>query len=124
MAEKILIVDDELFIRRLLSEILKKGGYEIIGEAVDGKEAIEKYRSLKPDLVTMDILMPKRDGIGGIEAVREIIKEDKEAKILMVSALGQYSLVVESIEAGAKDFVTKPFYSARVLEAVKRVLKK
>jgi len=124
MAEKILIVDDEIFVRKLLSEILKKGGYEIVGEAKDGKEGIEKYRSLKPDLVTMDILMPKRDGIGGIEAVRNIVKEDKDAKILMVSALGQYSLVVESIEAGARDFVTKPFYSARVLEAVKRILNK
>ena len=124
MAEKILIVDDEIFVRKLLSEILKKGGYEIVDEAKDGKEGIEKYRSLKPDLVTMDILMPKRDGIGGIEAVRNIVKEDKDAKILMVSALGQYSLVVESIEAGARDFVTKPFYSARVLEAVKRILNK
>ncbi len=119
---RVLIADDALFMRKMLSDILKKEGIEICGEAENGKDAVEKYQQLKPDLVTMDIVMPKIEEIDGIGAVREIMKTDPQAKIIMVSAMGQHSLVVEAIQAGAKDFVTKPFQPSRVVEAVKRVL--
>jgi two-component system, chemotaxis family, chemotaxis protein CheY len=119
---KVLVVDDALFMRRMLSDILKKEGIEIVGEAENGKDAIMKYQQLKPDLCTMDIVMPKIEEIDGIGAVKEIIKIDPQAKIIMVSAMGQHSLVVEAIQAGAKDFVTKPFQPSRVIEAVKRAL--
>jgi two-component system, chemotaxis family, chemotaxis protein CheY len=119
---RVLVVDDALFMRRMLSDILKKEGVEICGEAENGKDAIEKYQQLKPDLVTMDIVMPKVEEIDGIAAVKEIMKLDAQAKIIMVSAMGQHSLVVEAIQAGAKDFVTKPFQPSRVVEALKRVL--
>ena len=119
---KVLIVDDALFMRRMLSDILKKEGIEVCGEAENGKEAIDKFQQLKPDLITMDIVMPKMDEIDGVAAVREIMKLDPQAKIIMVSAMGQHSLVVEAIQAGAKDFVTKPFQPSRVIEAIKRVL--
>jgi len=118
----VLVVDDALFMRRMLSDILKKEGIEICGEAENGKEAVDKYQQLKPDLVTMDIVMPKIEEIDGIGAVKEIMKVDPQAKIIMVSAMGQHSLVVEAIQAGAKDFVTKPFQPSRVVEAVKRAL--
>jgi len=119
---RVLVVDDALFMRRMLSDILKKEGVEICGEAENGKDAIQKYQELKPDLCTMDIVMPKIEEIDGIGAVKEIIKIDPQAKIIMVSAMGQHSLVVEAIQAGAKDFVTKPFQPSRVIEAVKRAL--
>jgi two-component system chemotaxis response regulator CheY len=119
---KVLVVDDALFMRRMLSDILKKEGIEVCGEAENGKDAIQKYQLLKPDLVTMDIVMPKIEEIDGIGAVKEIVKVDPQAKIIMVSAMGQHSLVVEAIQAGAKDFVTKPFQPSRVIEAVKRAL--
>jgi two-component system chemotaxis response regulator CheY len=119
---RVLVVDDALFMRRMLSDILKKEGIEICGEAENGKDAIDKYQQLKPDLVTMDIVMPKIEEIDGIGAVKEIVKIDPQAKIIMVSAMGQHSLVVEAIQAGAKDFVTKPFQPSRVVEAVKRAL--
>ena len=96
---KVLVVDDALFMRRMLSDILKKEGIEICGEAENGKDAIEKYAQLKPDLVTMDIVMPKIEEIDGIGAVKEIVKNDANAKIIMVSAMGQHSLVVEAIQA-------------------------
>lgn len=119
---KILIVDDALFMRKMLSDIINKEGFEICGEAENGKEAIDKYQQLQPDLVTMDIVMPKIDDIDGIKAVKEIIKINPQAKVVMVSAMGQHSLVVEAIQAGAKDFVTKPFQPSRVIEALRRVL--
>ena len=122
MAVRVLIVDDALFMRRMLADILKKEGFEICGEAENGKESVNKYQDLKPDLVTMDIVMPKMEEIDGVAAVKEIIKIDPRARIIMVSAMGQHSLVVEAIQAGAKDFVTKPFQPSRVIEAVKRVL--
>ena len=106
----------------MLADILKKEGFEICGEAENGKESVNKYQDLKPDLVTMDIVMPKMEEIDGVAAVKEIIKIDPRARIIMVSAMGQHSLVVEAIQAGAKDFVTKPFQPSRVIEAVKRVL--
>ena len=119
---RVLVVDDALFMRKMLSDILKNEGIEVCGEAENGKEAVDKYKELKPDLVTMDIVMPKMEEIDGVSAVREIMKIEPQAKIIMVSAMGQHSLVVEAIQAGAKDFVTKPFQPSRVIEAIKRVL--
>jgi two-component system chemotaxis response regulator CheY len=115
----VLVCDDAIFMRTMISDILSQAGFEVVGEAESGIQAVAKYRELKPDLVTMDIVMPD---MGGIEAVREICKADPEAKILMCSAMGQQALVVEAIQAGAKDFVVKPFQPSRVLEAVQRVL--
>ena len=119
MGHRVLVCDDAIFMRTMISDILSGAGYEVVGEAETGVQAIERYRALKPDLVTMDIVMPD---MGGIDAVREIVKEDPHAKILMCSAMGQQALVVEAIQAGAKDFVVKPFQPSRVLEAVQRVL--
>lgn len=119
MNQTVLVCDDAIFMRTMISDILSQAGFEVVGEAESGLQAVEKYRLLKPDLVTMDIVMPD---MGGIEAVREICKDDPEAKILMCSAMGQQALVVEAIQAGAKDFVVKPFQPSRVLEAVQRVL--
>ena len=115
----VLIVDDTKFMRNILKNILKKKELEIIGEASNGREAVEKYKELKPDIVTMDIIMPEMDGI---QAVKEILKADSSAKILMCSAMGQQAMVIEAIQAGAKDFVIKPFQPTRVLEAVDRTL--
>ena len=119
MGHRVLVCDDAIFMRTMISDILSGAGYEVVGEAETGIQAIDRYRTLKPDLVTMDIVMPD---MGGIDAVREIVKEDPHAKILMCSAMGQQALVVEAIQAGAKDFVVKPFQPSRVLEAVQRVL--
>lgn len=119
MNQTVLVCDDAIFMRTMISDILSQAGFEVVGEAESGLQAVEKYRMLKPDLVTMDIVMPD---MGGIEAVREICKDDPAAKILMCSAMGQQALVVEAIQAGAKDFVVKPFQPSRVLEAVQRVL--
>ena len=96
-----------------------RAGFEVVGEASSGVEAVKRYKELKPDLVTMDIVMPD---MGGIDAVREIIDEDPDARILMCSAMGQQGLVVEAIQAGARDFVVKPFQPSRVIEAVQRLL--
>ena len=119
MSHTVLVCDDAIFMRTMISDILSGAGYEVVGEAESGVQAIERYKELRPDLVTMDIVMPD---MGGIEAVREIVKADPDAKILMCSAMGQQALVVEAIQAGAKDFVVKPFQPSRVLEAVQRVL--
>jgi len=119
VSHTVLVCDDATFMRTMISDILSQAGFEIVGEAETGREAVEKYRQLKPDLVTMDIVMPD---MGGIEAVREICKDDSGARILMCSAMGQQALVVEAIQAGAKDFVVKPFQPSRVLEAVQRIL--
>jgi two-component system chemotaxis response regulator CheY len=119
LSHTVLVCDDAIFMRTMISDILSQAGYEVVGEAETGVEAIEKYKQLKPDLVTMDIVMPD---LGGIEAVREIMKFDTAARILMCSAMGQQALVVEAIQAGARDFVVKPFQPSRVLEAVQRVL--
>lgn len=119
MGKTVLICDDALFMRTMLGNILKQAGFEVVGEAENGVEAVDRYRDLRPDLVTMDIVMPDK---GGIDAVRDIVQEDPDAKILMCSAMGQQGLVVEAIQAGAKDFVVKPFQPSRVLEAVQRVL--
>ncbi|MGH7443375.1 MAG: response regulator [Longimicrobiales bacterium] len=119
MARTVLICDDALFMRTMLGDILRQAGFDIIGEAQTGKEAVTKYKELQPSLVTMDIVMPD---MGGIDAVRAIMKEYPDAKILMCSAMGQQALVIEAIQAGARDFVVKPFQPSRVLEAVQRVL--
>lgn len=119
MAHTVLVCDDAIFMRTMISDILRQAEYDVIGEAETGVQAVERFRELKPDLVTMDIVMPD---MGGIEAVREIVKIEPNAKILMCSAMGQQALVVEAIQAGAKDFVVKPFQPSRVLEAVQRVL--
>lgn len=115
----VLVCDDAAFMRSLLTDILAKAGFDIVGEASTGSEAVDRFRQLKPDLVTMDILMPD---MGGIDAVREIVKIEPGARILMCSAMGQQGLVLEALRAGAKDFVVKPFQPSRVLEAVQRVL--
>ncbi|HEX2187606.1 MAG TPA: response regulator [Longimicrobiaceae bacterium] len=119
MAQTVLICDDAIFMRTMIGDILTQAGFQIVGEAETGLQAVEKYRALKPDLVTMDIVMPD---MGGIDAVREIVKDDPNAKVLMCSAMGQQALVIEAIQAGARDFVVKPFQPSRVLEAVQRVL--
>jgi two-component system, chemotaxis family, chemotaxis protein CheY len=116
---RILIVDDAKFMRLTLTSILKKAEHEIVGEAENGREAIELYRELKPELVTMDITMPE---MSGLEAMKEIKQEFPDAKVVMCSAMGQQKMVVEAIEAGAKDFIVKPFDEGRVLDAVNRVL--
>lgn len=113
----ILVVDDAAFMRIMLKDILTKGGHQVVGEAENGLEAIEQYRKLKPDLVTMDITMPEMEGI---EALKHIKKEDRKAKVIMCSAMGQQLMVVQAIQAGATDFIVKPFQSERVLEAVKK----
>ena len=116
---KILVVDDAQFMRMMLKNILSGAGYEVAGEGENGVQAIEKYKDLKPDLVIMDMIMPE---MGGIDAVREIVKLDPAAKVLMCSAMGQQALVVEAIQVGAKDFIVKPFQPAGVLEAVAKAL--
>jgi two-component system chemotaxis response regulator CheY len=116
---KVLVVDDAAFMRMMVKDILRKGGYEVIGEAEDGTRAIERYKDLRPDLVTMDITMPDMDGI---KAVKEIRQVDPRARIIMCSAMGQQAMVIDAIRAGAKDFVVKPFQPERVLEAVRKVL--
>jgi two-component system, chemotaxis family, chemotaxis protein CheY len=116
---KILVVDDAAFMRMMIKDILTKGGYQIIGEAANGIEAVEQYRKLKPDLVTMDITMPEMEGI---EALRLIKQMDPKARVIMCSAMGQQLMVVQSIQAGAKDFIVKPFQPDRVLESIKKAL--
>ena len=113
-----MIVDDAAFMRNMIKDILEEEGYEVAGEAANGEEAVSKYKELKPDVVTMDIVMPMKSGI---EAVHEIVSFNKDAKIVMCSALGQESLVMEAIEAGAKDFITKPFKKENVLEMIKKL---
>ena len=119
MSYRILLVDDAQVIRVMLNEILKAAGYEIAGEASNGLEAVEKYKDLNPDLVTMDITMPT---MSGIEAVREIRKYDPEAKIIMCSAIGQKSMVIEAIEAGARNYIIKPFEPQKVINVISAVL--
>ncbi|WP_461200895.1 response regulator [Anoxybacillus sp. TBDG-1] len=116
---RILIVDDAKFMRMTLANILKKVNHEVIGEAENGREAVELYIELKPDVVTLDITMPV---MSGLEAVKEIKLHDPDAKIIMCSAMGQQKMVVEAIEAGALDFIVKPFDESRVIEAIRRVL--
>lgn len=115
MAKRILITDDALFMRVTLKNILTQNGYEVVGEASNGAEAVEMYKTLKPDIVTMDITMPEKDGI---QALKEIRSFDCNANVVMCTAMGQKNMVVEAIQSGAKDFIVKPFQPERVLEAV------
>ena len=116
---KILIVDDAAFMRMMIKDILTKKGYEVVAEAANGVEAVELYKSHQPDLVTMDITMPEMDGI---EAVKQIKAVNPAAKVIMCSAMGQQSMVMDAIKAGANDFIVKPFQADRVLEAVKKIV--
>ena len=119
MSKKILIVDDAAFMRMMIKDILTKNGYIVAGEAENGVKAVEKYKEIQPDLVIMDITMPEMDGI---QAVKEIKKINPDANIVMCSAMGQQAMVIESIQAGARDFVVKPFQADRVIEAVNKVI--
>ena len=119
MGASILIVDDLSFMRMIQKEILTERGYTVAGEASDGYEAVEKFKALRPDLVLLDITMPN---MNGLEAMRKIFSIDPKARVIMCSALGQESKVLESIKAGAKDFVVKPFQPDRVLDAVGKAL--
>ncbi|MCL2058741.1 MAG: response regulator [Oscillospiraceae bacterium] len=119
MGKRILIVDDAAFMRMMLRDILVVKGFEIAGEAENGIEAGAMYKRLRPDLVLMDITMPEMDGI---KAVQEILKTDPDARIVMVSAMGQQAMVIQSIKAGAMDFVVKPFHTDRVVDAVNKAL--
>ena len=119
MSAKILIVDDAAFMRMMIKDILSKNGFDVVGEAANGEEAVEKYKELSPDLVTMDITMPEKDGIA---ALKDIKKINPAAKVIMCSAMGQQAMVIDAIQAGAKDFIVKPFQADRVLEAINKAL--
>ena len=119
MSKDILLVDDAAFMRMMLKDILTKAGYNIIGEAENGVQAIEKYKELNPDLTILDITMPEMDGISAAKGIKAV---DANAVIVMCSAMGQQSMVVESIQAGARDFIVKPFQVERVIEAVQKVI--
>lgn len=113
-----MLVDDSLFMRQMLKNILPKERYQVIGEASTGKEALKKYKELNPDIVTMDITMPDMDGIS---AVREIIKVNKDAKVIMCSAMGQKPMIKEALEAGALDFIIKPFEKEKAIKIIDAV---
>jgi len=119
MGKKILIVDDATFIRTMVKDILVPRGFEIAGEAENGNQAVEMYEKVKPDLVTMDITMKEKDGL---EAAKEILARDSNARIIMVTALGQEKMLMDSFKIGVKDFVVKPFKPERVLSAVEKAL--
>ena len=117
--KRVLIVDDAVVMRMMIKGILSKNGYEIVGEAQNGVEAVEKYNALNPDLVTMDMVMPDMDGIA---AVKQIVAMDPAARIVMCTSMGQQQLVVEAVQAGAKSFITKPFQPPKILETIQKVL--
>ena len=119
MAIRVMVVDDALFMRNILKDIFVRHGYEVVAEAENGETALQLYQESNPDLVTMDIVMPKKSGI---EALQEIMAADPDAHVIMVSALGQDALVLEAVEAGARDFIVKPFKEDKVLETVRRVV--
>src|SRR5690625_1410175 len=119
MSHSVLIVDDAAFMRMMIKDILEKNGFDVVGEAENGAVAVEKYKELNPDLVTMDITMPEKDGITALKEIREL---DSEAIVIMCSAMGQQAMVIDAIQAGAKDFVVKPFQSERVIEAITKAL--
>ncbi|WP_026906129.1 response regulator [Paucisalibacillus globulus] len=119
MSKRILIVDDAAFMRMMIKDILTKNGFDVVGEAQDGMQAVELYRELTPDLVTMDITMPEMDGITALKNIREI---NPNAKVIMCSAMGQQAMVIDAIQTGAKDFIVKPFQADRVIEAIQKAL--
>ena len=117
MSKTVLICDDAIFMRTMVGDILTQAGFEIVGEAETGIQAVEKYKHLRPDLVTMDITMPEMDGIEALKAIRAA---DPNATIVMCSAMGQQNLMVEALQAGAKEFIVKPFQAEKVLEVITR----
>ena len=116
---KVLVVDDAAFMRMMLKDIVTKNGHEVAGEAGNGAEALAKYQEVKPDIVTMDITMPEVDGIEGLKRIKAF---DGNAKVIMCSAMGQQNMVIEAIQAGAKDFIVKPFNAERVMDAIAKVI--
>lgn len=120
MSKSILVVDDAAFMRLMLRDILTQNGYEVVGEAANGGDAVSLYKKLKADLVTMDITMPDMDGITAIKKIREF---DPNARVIVCSAMGQQAMVLEAIQSGAKDFIVKPFDAERVIDAVQKALK-
>jgi two-component system chemotaxis response regulator CheY len=121
MKARVLIADDASFMRQMIREIIEPEGFEVVGESTDGMEAVDHYKELHPDLVTMDIVMPKKSGI---DAVKDILAQHPDARIVMCSALGQETLVMEALQAGAKDFIVKPFKPDNVLATLEKVLEK
>ena len=119
MATTVLIVDDAVFMRTVLKKMLEESGYEVVGEASNGVEAISKAKDLKPDIVTLDITMPEMDGV---TALPKILESSPDTKVIMCSAMGQQPMVVDAIKNGAKDFIVKPFQKARVLQAIENAL--
>jgi two-component system chemotaxis response regulator CheY len=119
MPKRVLIVDDAAFMRMMIRDILEKNGFEVAGEASNGLEAVKEFQELRPDVTTMDIIMPEMNGIDAVKAIKQI---DPDAKIIMLSAMGQQAMVMEAIQAGAQDFVVKPFQGDRVIDALNRVL--
>ena len=115
---RVLIVDDAMFMRMMLKDILSKNGYEVVGEAANGKEAIDKYIELRPDLVLLDITMPEMDGLTALKEIKHI---DPQAVVVVCSAMGQQNMVIEAIQNGAIDFIVKPFQQNRVLESLERL---
>ena len=121
MANRVLIADDAAFMREMLRDILTDGGYEVVGEACDGNDAVSAFAKHQPDLLTLDIVMPRKSGL---EALREIVAAHPGACVVMCSALGQEALVMEALEAGARDFIVKPFKPDHVLEVAQKALAK
>ena len=121
MARRVLIVDDAAFMREMLRDLLTEAGYEIVGEAVDGDQAVALFREISPDVVTLDIVMPRKSGL---EALREIHALDPDACVIMCSALGQEALVMQALEAGARDFIVKPFKPDQALGVIEKALAK
>jgi two-component system chemotaxis response regulator CheY len=121
MSIRVLVADDARFMRQLIREIIEPEGFEVVGEAADGRAAVDEFTKLQPDLVTMDIVMPKRSGI---DALKEILTLDAGAKVAMVSALGQEALVMEALQAGAADYIVKPFKPEAVIATLKKIAEK
>jgi two-component system chemotaxis response regulator CheY len=121
MKARVLIADDASFMRQMIREIIEPEGYEVVGEATNGIEAVEQFEALNPDIVTMDIVMPKRSGI---DAVKGILAKHPDAKVVMCSALGQETLVMEALQAGARDFIVKPFKPDSVISTLAKILEK
>ena len=121
MKRRILVADDASFMRQMIREIIEMEDYEVVAEAIDGVQAMELYQEHRPDLVTMDIVMPKRSGL---DALKGILELDADARVVMCSALGQETLVMEALQAGAKDFIVKPFKPDSVLSTLKKVTEK
>jgi two-component system chemotaxis response regulator CheY len=121
MKARVLIADDASFMRQMIREIIEPEGYEVVGEATNGIEAVDQFEELHPDIVTMDIVMPKRSGI---DAVKGILAKHPDAKIVMCSALGQETLVMEALQAGARDFIVKPFKPDSVISTLSKILEK